>query len=73
MVIFPGSPTLERATYSCPWAKTDESRPDRKLAATDLDGNGLVVGVSVHDDAGDTDDVPNVAAREDLGLDDGAG
>jgi hypothetical protein len=50
-----------------------ESRPDRKLAATDLDGNGLVVGVSVHDDTGDADDIPNVAAREDLGLDDGAG
>ena len=50
-----------------------ESRPDRKLAPTDLDGDGLVVGVSVHVDAGNTDDVPYVAAREDLGLDDGAG
>ena len=50
-----------------------ESRPHRKLAPTDLDGDGLVVGVSVHDDAGNTDDVPYVAAREDLGLNDGAG
>ena len=29
-----------------------ESRPDRKLAPTDLDEDGLVVGVSVHDDTG---------------------
>ena len=43
------------------------------MAPTDLDGDGLVVGVSVHDDAGNTDDVPNVAARENLGLNDGAG
>ena len=50
-----------------------ESRPDRKLAPTDLDGDGLGVGVSVHVDAGNTDDVPYVAAREDLGLDNGAG
>ena len=50
-----------------------ESRPDRKLAPTDLDGDGLVVGVSVHVDAGNADDVPYVAAREDLGLNDGAG
>jgi len=50
-----------------------ESRPDRKLAPTDLDGDGLVVGVSVHVDAGSTDDAPYVAAREDLGLDDGTG
>ena len=35
--------------------------------------DGLVVGVSVHDDTGNTDDVPYVAAREDLGLNDGAG
>lgn len=50
-----------------------ESRPDLKLAPTDLDGDGLVVGVSVHDDAGNTGDVPYVAVREDLGLNDGAG
>ena len=50
-----------------------ESRPDRKLAPTDLDGDGLVVGVSVNVDTGNTDDVPYVAAREDLGLDNGAG
>ena len=50
-----------------------ESRPDRKLAPTDLDGDGLVIGVSVHDGAGNTADVPYVAAREDLGLDGGAG
>ena len=51
-----------------------ESRPDRKLAPTDLDGDGLVVGVSVHIDAGNRDDdVPYMAAREDLGLNDGAG
>ena len=59
-----------------------ESRPDGKLAPTDLDGDGFVVGVSVHVDAGNTDDVPYVAAREDGGgggggggggLDDGAG
>jgi len=49
-----------------------ESRPDRKFAPTDLDGDGLVVGVSVHVDAGNTDDVPYVAAREDLGLNGGA-
>jgi len=40
---------------------------------TDLDGDGLVIGVSVHVDTGNTDDVPYVAAREDLGLNDGAG
>ena len=50
-----------------------ESRPDRKLAPTDLDGDGLVVGVSVHVDAGNTDDVPYVTAHEDLGLGDGTG
>ena len=50
-----------------------ESRPDGKLAPTDLDGDGFVVGVSVHVDAGNTDDVPYVAAREDLGLNDGTG
>ena len=43
------------------------------MAPTDMDGDGLVVGVSVHIDAGNRDDVPYMAAREDLGLNDGAG
>ena len=50
-----------------------ESRPDRKLAPTDLDRDGLVLGVSVHVDAGNTDHVPYMAASEDFCLDDGAG
>lgn len=33
-----------------------------------MDGDGLVVSVSVHVDAGNTDDVPYMAAREDLSL-----
>ena len=41
-----------------------ESRPDRKVAPTNLDGDGLVVGVSVHIDAGNTGNVPYMAARE---------
>ena len=50
-----------------------KNRPHRKFAPTDLDEDGLVNGVSVHVDAGNTDDVPYVAAREGLALNDRAG
>jgi len=36
-----------------------EGRPDRILAPTDLDGDGLLIGVGVHVDSGNTDDVPH--------------
>ena len=49
-----------------------EGRPDRKLAPTKLDGNGLAIGVGVHVNPGDTDHVPYVTAREDFGLNDRA-
>ena len=50
-----------------------EKRPDRKLAPTDSDGDDLVVGLSVHVDAENTDHVPYMAAREDFGLNNRAG
>ena len=50
-----------------------ESRSDRKLSATDLYRYVLVLWVGVHIDTGNADDVADVTAGKDLGLDDGAG
>ena len=50
-----------------------EGGADRDLSATDLYRYVLVLWVGVHIDTGNADDVADVTAGKDLGLDDGAG
>ena len=50
-----------------------EGGAHRELSATDLYGYALVVRVGVHVDTGDEDDVADMTAGEDPGLDDRTG
>lgn len=50
-----------------------EGGAHRELSATDLYGYALVLWVGVHVDTGNADDIADVTAGKDLGLDDGTG
>ena len=50
-----------------------EGGTHRELSSADLYGNAEVLRVGIHVDTGDADDITDMTAGEDLGLDDGTG